>query len=302
MSSIGYQDKENALQRPQKDQNAENPVIRQKGNARKSGLRVPLGGKDQNNAALPALQRSKLSLNTTHVRQAKAPFAKPPALLKANSLLGFAHSTLQSVAAAPRSPKRRLEPKNWQAQKLLNHQHATRSKELQAAPVTDSLVKKQPKLLPVPSALLKDTLSPATDQLHASRLPATIRVGDPTKSDQELRAKSDLINAKLIEELSNDPSSVEMLPPKQVKHQPPDGLEPLDQDDVDFFVKPTRTALTDENAYEFDEIHRNEVKLQFTEIDLDDSLNLQFGPEGSADESSGPVGLTTKELNDLLDY
>lgn len=314
MSSLNYLNKENTNVNAE---NAENAVVRLKlaidPKLRRAGPRIPLGGKNLNsNSGFPStLQKSKSTLQSDFkVQRKKILLPKAPALSKANSSLGFIHRPIENQPNPPKKQQpQKLDTKDLKASRFFHHQFSQRSKNLTGETETDSLVKKQIHQNLPPIGNLKDTLSENTSELHASNIPSQEIVGDPLKG--QTKPKSHMLRDSLIDELAEDPNSIETLPPhKQQRPYTPIGMEPFSKDDLDFFSQPSRLSVTEDNHYEYEEIHKNEMRLKFKEIDLENPKNFGFQEEEEEEVNAKEkdqaddleVGLTTQELNDLLDF
>ncbi|CAK7897928.1 hypothetical protein CAAN1_15S03004 [[Candida] anglica] len=299
---------------------SENAQVRSKVPVRRTtGLRVPLGGKDSNRA-VPSLHRSHSnSLEKSTQPQRKRillPRGGAPSLTKASSSLGFVHRPTTNLTGSAGGKSLKLQ--NSKATSQLHSQFASRSKQLIDTPQTDTLVKSGPST-PSPShspmANLDDTFSPQTMQLHGSNIPRPFRsTGDPQKRSKMTPPHlNDPLHAQILDDLSSDPSSVESIPERQPVISKPYSLEPLSEEDLDFFALPNRLTVAQDESNEYEEIiHKNEMDLKFREIDLDDPQNFNFedlrpvvseptGEEELVPELQG-VGLSVDELNDLIDF
>lgn len=279
--------------------NSKNNALQQKrpgptpGNPGAKRLRVPLAGKDQN-SGFPALQRSKSSVAQNALqdsaqrtlRPLSASLTRQPTLAKSNSSLGFTHRPL---SASLGNQIRNADPhKN----NIFPSAEAHRPNDLVPRFSTDLIKKSDRMHLPPLGTNLRDTFSASTHNLHASNVVGRDIYkfpGDPFK-----RAK-DADNRELIERLANDPDSIEHVAQRDVP-QPrhvPVGLVPLLDEDLEFIRTGTRnkayTLVSDisfESTWDEDNIE-------------DEEENAAYGTEL---EESGLIGLTTQELNDLLDF
>lgn len=271
--------------------------------------RVPLGGKDQN-AAFPTLQRSQTAQTlgprpSFPVQRKKVLLPRAPLLTKANSSLGIVHhrSLVNDRPLADRwmpAAKPQVNPFN---NSLLH-------KKNEPQPFTDSLERvidhtKAYSRSEVPT--LQSTFSRNLEKLHAKHKTShdvnTNNVDPVKKAHAAARRKPVL---EIPQALIDDPESVELIPdaPLPVPYHPVD-MEPSTASDLELFSHPHKFTVTLENEYEYPEVHQNEIKLQFREIDLD--RNLDFGDEEMEEENdmdidSSRVGLNAQELNDLLDF
>lgn len=261
-------------------------------------MRVPLAGKDQN-LGFPGLQRSKSSvaqnqnggqdLAQRSLRPLSATLTRQPALAKSNSSLGFTH---RPVSASLGTQIRNANPHKNQ---IFPSAEAHRPNDLVPRFSTDSIKKADRSPLPPLGVNLRDTLSENTQQLHASKVidrGIYKFPGDPTK-----RAKgTDSAQAELIERLAEDPESIEHVSQRDlpVLEHIPVGLVPLLNEDLEFIRTGTRksqpyTLILDisfESSWDEDNIE-------------DEEENAALGKEL---EQSGLIGLTTEELNELLDF
>lgn len=274
-------------------------------------LRVPLAGKDQN--LVPGLQRSKSSaanvcqtqplvqngnqaLNQTHgqnhiqnpnmlqrLRPVSTSF-KQPSLLKSNSSLGFTHRP-SSLSLATQ-----IRNANPHKNTIFPQEDAHRSEELTPRFSTDSVKKSSAAPLPPLNISLADTISENTHRLHASNVQQSVQhPGDPIK-----RSKSATKNA-LIESLAEDPDSIEMVAHQDlpVPRHVPLGVTQLLTLDLEFIRTGTRIRTASP---------AQDVSFESTwdEDNIDDEEENMI-LEGELAQS-GLVGLSTEELNDLLDF
>lgn len=333
---LHFADKENALKKPIHRKNDsllnqvsnENKISKYPGKTQQQNsarrTRIPLGGKDQNKA-FPSLQRSQSNINqSTHLKstpfslnrnvniniqpsqvQSKPKFQdrrkvlipKVPTLRKANSSLGFVHHQKNALS------ERLLKIK--QANPLKNDLFG---KVQQSTSTTDSLTKKTTHQLPSISNL-KSTISLKTNSLNASN----INNRDLYRNDVDPIKKIRGVATRIIipQHLIDDENSIEIVPQKEpaLPYKPFD-MDSLSEDDLQAFSNSNPPKETKENKYEYPEIHQNEIKLKFEEIDLDNELIFDHEEineiENSVDLKDQPklesVGLTVDELNDLLDF
>lgn len=284
--------------------------------------RVPLGGKDQNKA-IPSLQRSQSSLHDNKQQRKKILLPKAPSLSKANSSLGFIHRSnrVQNDPLEKREQKDKLTNIN---SSIFNPDNAQRSKTLVQPHDTDSLVKHDlDNLNAFVSSPLNTTITPHTKQLDASNIPRRdLNRGnvDPIKRDfKQQRKKDDVLESKpdfkklfeIHEDLIENEDSIEYVPHQepQIPYHPHD-VEPLDETDLEVFTKPNRITLTKDNEHEYSEILKNEMDLNFEEINLDDPRNFSFNYDENEIDAynkeeipdTDEVGLNANELDELLDF
>lgn len=238
--------------------------------------RIPLGGKDQN---MVSLQRSKLFIPQNAPVRGVPALAKKPELSKSNSTLGFTHTKL-SFNNAPQ-----FRNTNPHKNSIFPSTEAHRTNELVPRFSSDSM-KKQPRAeLPKLGAELLDTMSAHT-RLTAPEL--NERVTDPVKKGY------DNLDA-IIEILAADENSVATVPEKVTPlADEPIGVSTLTEEDLAFLRagvgRHTQKAFTSALDVSFDLTFDSDEELE-SNARLQDEL-----------EQSGGVGLTTEELNDLLDF
>lgn len=288
-----HTDQENEFKHAPKDENATLPTKRPLSahSALDKRVRVPLGGKDQNQAF--QLQRSKLFIpqNATVLRPRQA-LPKQPTLSKSNSSLGFTHQPSKIAPAA--NQFRNANPLKNERFPL---EDAHRPRDLVPRFSTDSLKKQQPKLQPLP-VTLEQTLTHNTRQLHASNIvPSTQNRADPLKKGYQALEQEGL--DAIIEKLADDKDSVEIVPHRlPPMHDIPVGSSALEKEDLDFL----RTGVRQIPKRTFDE----DLDISFDstlEHEEDVEANRKLEAElASAVAPTGGVGLTAQELDDLLDF
>ncbi|ODV81573.1 uncharacterized protein CANTADRAFT_19202 [Suhomyces tanzawaensis NRRL Y-17324] len=284
--------------------------------------RVPLGGKDLNMLA-PGLSRSQSTLNTKNVRP-KVFLPKPPVLSKANSSLGFTHTstnfTKPAVAVAHEAPVDTRPTLKFTNDTQLGPEKANRLVNLIPDTPTDDLVKQASEHLLPDSQALSSTLTAKTKTLHASNIyihDINYNNVDPVKklkrsssssmdsgTNKAQKFSTDRLE-KFNQELIENDYSLEYVP-KEESPIPyvPLGMESLDNDDLNFFSKPHLTKSSHSTFEQLD----NGVMLK----DLDTSLSFGYEEEVSNDglnypkvpETTGEdeqLGLSVDELHDLLD-
>lgn len=268
--------------------------------------RVPLGGKDQN-AAFPTLQRSQTAQTlgsglSFPVQRKKVLLPRAPSLTKANSSLGIVHqrSLVQPQPLVDRwTPV--LRPKVSPFNNSLLH------KKNEPRTSTDSLVRvidHTKTYSPAEVPTLQSTFSRNVDSLHSrNRISRDINAGnvDPVKKAHAAVRRKPVL--EIPQALIDDPESVELVPevPLPLPYHPVD-MEPSTASDLELFSHPHKFTVTQENEYEFPEIHQNEVKLRFREIDPDSLLDFEEEGNDDMDVDSSHVGLNQDELNALLDF
>lgn len=314
-------DQENDHKHATSKQDQENVRMAQKRSRPLSGstdlkrMRVPLAGKDKN-VVFPGLQRSKSSTasvlqnqplklnqgsnnsnqihnynrnqnqdqtqsNLQRLRPLSSSF-KQPTLSKSNSSLGFTHRpTSVSLAAQIRNA-------NPHKNSLFPLEDAHRTPELTPRFSTDSLKKTPTAPLPPLGNSLSDTFSENTTRLHASNVEQTFQIsGDPIKRSKDQN--------DVIERLANDPDSVEVVAQQDmpVPRHIPLSLTPLLTLDLEFI----RTGV------------RNRPMSPHMDLSFDstwDEDNIEDEEENMALEGefaqTGLVGLSSEELNNLLDF
>lgn len=246
-------------------------------------VRVPLGGKDQNRI-IPLLQRSKSSINLSAKQQNAHPpqplLGRQPNLGRSSSSLGFSHSPLTGPVAPPRvkvqSQHRHTNPhKN----NIFPASGASRSVSLEPHNGTDSLNKSISAPIRPASQPLASTFSLATETLHALNVPHIERhdFRDPQKQGADLLHVNDL-----IDELSEDPHSIESMPAK---------VQPLANDFSEEFPFSAKDsilgpALPRSLAAAYD------VSFCYSS----DELVMEN------DDGSEPTGLTKEDLESLLEF
>lgn len=262
-------------------------------------LRTPLAGKDQN-LVFSSLQRSKSSVaqnqfpSSSHnvpknqgLRPARATLNKLPTLAKSNSSLGFTHKPAKVTLS------NNFRHENPHKNQIFASDDAHRPHDLVPRFATDSIKKAHHDPLPALAISLKDTLTENTHKLHASKLieqDIHHRHGDPLKKSS---ASADIAREELIEELSEDPSSIEFINRPQVSELPhvPVGMDVFKSEDLEFIRTGVRRSqqvldLSFESTWDEDNIE-------------DEEDNLALGQEFA---QQGLVGLSAEELNDLLDF
>ncbi|KAK6202288.1 uncharacterized protein RJT21DRAFT_1698 [Scheffersomyces amazonensis] len=318
--NISFLDKENAVGRVGKEPKSfvTKPVAKMTKIAR-----VPLGGKS-NNRAIPTLDKSHSSLTSTNTgtststntntntdhrtniitRRVPVPLSKPPLLSKANSSLGFSHS-VRSFEPKTISTIRRSE------RVILKKLNSKLAPPAVRTTFTDELVKKNQNQNQNPSHTqtpnLISTITSHTDKLHSkNKVIHDINYNnvDPIKRSRRI------IPTIPHHGYNYNYDYIETIPPKEDPlPSNPIGLEPLNNEDLQFFSKSTRSVVTSENIQDYPELQQNEDALNFEELDLDSNLsfdtmeqNISFDSESDLqDNSNGPLGLSAKELQDLLD-
>lgn len=253
-------------------------------------VRVPLGGKSQN--VQTPLQRSKSfipqnaqvtrpSLSGTTTSFAPMLVAKPT-LAKSNSTLGFFHQPSNSNT---KTITKETNPHRNEAFPSLD---AHRVKELVPRFTTDNITKQTPLNLSPLTVHLVETFSDRTSLFHASNLPNALsshQFRDPIKKGSQ---SFDL----LLEALAEDEDSVEIVAQKDLTplEEGVSGYSPLRQSDLDFLRTGRRSPFKSQEVHD----------LSFdSTFEGDEEQNLKFKMEL---ESGGPVGLSQKELEDLLEF
>lgn len=253
-------------------------------------VRVPLGGKNQN-VQIP-LQRSKSfipqnaqvarpSLSGTTSSYVPA-LAQKHTLARSNSTLGFFHQ--------PSNPNPKLITKDTNPHKneVFPSLDAHRVKDLVPRFSTDNLTKQAPLNLSPLNTNLNDTLSDRTSLLHASNLP-------PRPSSRQFRdpvKKSSQSLDQLIETLAEDEDSIEIVAQKDLPplEEEVTGYSPLRKSDLEFLSTGRKQSLENHEVYD----------LSFdSTFDGDEEQNIEFKTEL---ESTGSVGLSQKDLEDLLEF
>lgn len=345
--NIRFSDKENALKQNQVNNSKSNALttksrnipsnsenafnirsnakqINQTAGNRGPIARVPLGGKDQNKA-IPSLLRSQSSLNAGENKQQRKKILLPkaPSLSKANSSLGFVHRSNPSTGESSYKPQQNNKKLADINKSIFNLDNAQRSKELVQPQDTDSLKKHitDAPTTPIGSPSLPSTITPKTQLLDASNIPhrdLNRNNVDPIKRDIKKSIKISEQNQQaeikksfqIHQDLIEDEDSIEYAPIKgpSVPYRP-DDMDSLTETDLELFSKPNGITLTEQNEHEYPEIYKNEMDLNFQEINLDDPRNFSFeydeqGIEADekVDEDTKNIGLNVDELNDLLDF
>ncbi|KAK6458752.1 uncharacterized protein RJT20DRAFT_123814 [Scheffersomyces xylosifermentans] len=203
---------------------------------------------------------------------------------------------------------------------ILGAERASRSADLsETTNLTDSFQKRAapPRVDSAPVPDLSSTFSAATATLHASNIVSrdiNANNVDPIKKAPKqtplrgLSLDKNYIKAFGPEEDAFPDLPIEFGPPKITPLESyPEGLEPLGEDDLEFFSKPNRTILTKENYYEHPDIKHAESIMQINESDLNPELSFGFEDDGEdQDDGSGMdmelsnVGLSIDEMKDLL--
>ncbi|KAK6462921.1 hypothetical protein DFJ63DRAFT_98982 [Scheffersomyces coipomensis] len=267
----------------------------------KKFTRVPLGGKS-NNQAIPSFDKSHSTLSITDKKNLirRVPLAKAPLLSKANSSLGFSHPLKEYKVIDPKlNTYSKIDDKV--VLKKLNNELTSPSLN-SVTTFTDEVVKKEnlPTHQHIPN--ITSTLSSNTSKLNSTnRINNDINYNnvDPIKKSH----KPSLSLPAVF------PDYIETIPQK---HAPlpsyPVGMEPLDQQDLDFFSKPSRSEITNENRQDYPELLHNEDQLKFVELNLDSNLSFDSFEQNISDadvdlqkDTGMSLGLSTKELEDLLD-
>ncbi|OBA21052.1 hypothetical protein METBIDRAFT_172200 [Metschnikowia bicuspidata var. bicuspidata NRRL YB-4993] len=272
-----------------------------KSNINEKRVRVPLGGKNHNQA-FPGLQRSKLSLpltfQTPSLRQPGLTLqgdilSTKPTLTKSNLSLGFFNRVAKPSAPAPR-------PTNPHKNTLFPLQDLHRPKDLIPRFLSDDLIKAAPKALHPLQTSLNETLSDATAQLHASNVPSQEHFAknrDPIKKGT-FRPEIEL----LIEALAEDENSIETVPEAE-NREPLDyvplGVSPLSKAEAPFlYEEEAPRKLTD--MFAPDEQFFSDDEEQCS--DAEKELNTAFYRELNGTEGNTALGLTAADLEDLLDF
>lgn len=254
-------------------------------------MRVPLSGKNQN--LHTSLQRSKSFIPQNgpggSSSQAPQPFLSgtmafapvlslKPVLAKSNSTLGFfpqQASKTNSVVIKDTNPH-----KNEAFPALDAH----RVKELVPLFATDKIKKQSGPWLPTPELTLQETFSDRITLMHASNLPdsgPSLQFRDPVK-------KSFYSIEQLIEALADDEDSIEITP---IRDLPPlrekvPGYSPLRKSELDLLHSGHKPLLREESI-SFDSSDNESEKNRLYQIEL---------------ENSGQLGLSLKDLEDLLEF
>lgn len=256
--------------------------------------RIPLGGKDLNKS-IPQLNKAKSTL--LDIKSRNISLQRKPLLQKANSTLGFWEQKLepQSLNLLPKIQNKELKVSissniettniNSELKFNLNSNSKLGNLPVLLPPTTqtinDSLIKKELKPLPPLQQSLIDTLSSNTHKLHASNVPSLKITQEPSKIEYQLPRE------QLIEELSNDPSSIETLPVRKHIIEKPDGMDLWDKDDLDFFSQTSRKLVV-ENEDDLDLISKYDEELELKELDLDDPEIFEFD------------GMTMADMNEMV--
>lgn len=253
--------------------------------------RVPLSGKNQNLQA--SLHRSK-SFIPQKIQPSRPTLSgttlgfvpilpQKPTLAKSNSTLGFFSHTRSTANKTGPIITRDTNPHKNEVFPALD---AHRVKELVPRFTTDSIQKQVSERLPPLKQNLKDTFSANTALLHSLNLPPTPASRDPAK-----KTANNL--EQLIEDLADDEESVEYRPQNvlpQLQANIP-GYSPLSQADLEFLKTGRRPHISS----------RPEVyDLSFEDTsDEDEQQNISFQKQL---ENDGPIGLSLKDLEDLLEF
>ncbi|ABN68328.1 predicted protein [Scheffersomyces stipitis CBS 6054] len=263
--------------------------------------RIPLGSKDQNQQ-IPSLNRAKTSLNTSAKHEATAPVRKAigpkklPVLTKANSSLGFIHRKNEHIEVSKsRPPTTKITPQ------LNSDLFENSSGHSSSNIVTDSLLKKS--ILPKdPVVDLNSTLSSATAQLHASNI-----INRDINANNVDPVKKTTMKTK-FEDRIELPEGIEDVEVETIADRPlplesyPVDMVPFDDVDLEFFSKPSRTVVTDENRIVYPEVVEAEKELKSMAIG---DLQLEFDYENNDDDGEEmditTVGLSIDDMKDLLD-
>lgn len=244
--------------------------------------RIPLGGKDLN-TVIPTLQRSKSSLQSgqqplqaTRLRQQGPSLPRQPLLQKSNSSLGFTPRSSIANTKSERSRGSKLPP-----------DEASREKELVPRFATDELKKSTYTPLPPLGTSLRETLSENTAQLHAKHVPMAGRSGDPKKRNKGQLAH-EAEHEQLLDQLAEEGIDTVSQQDVPVPEYVPFDVPKLREEDLEFL----RTGARPVTAFK-------EWSDSENESDDDDMDNLALQKDL---EAQGPVGLSTEELNDMLDF
>lgn len=253
--------------------------------------RVPLSGKNQNLQA--SLQRSK-SFIPQNI-QASRPIlsgttlgfvptlSQKPTLAKSNSTLGFFSHT---GSAANKTGPIITRDTNPHRNEVFPGLDAHRVKELVPLFTTDNITKQVSERLPPLEQKLQDTFSERTTLLHSSNLPPVSTIPEPTK-----KTANDV--EQLIEELAEDEDSLEYRPQNVLPRLKDDviGYSPIRQSDLEFLKTGRRIGnFTEPEVYD----------LSFEDTsDEDEQQNMSFQKQLEID---GPIGLSLKDLEDLLEF
>ncbi|KAG2734698.1 hypothetical protein G9P44_002704 [Scheffersomyces stipitis] len=277
--------------------------------------RIPLGSKDQNQQ-IPSLNRAKTSLNTSAKHEATAPVRKAigpkklPVLTKANSSLGFIHRKNEHIEVSKsRPPTTKITPVDARdagkdkvkLQQLNSDLFENSSGHSSSNIVTDSLLKKS--ILPKdPVVDLNSTLSSATAQLHASNI-----INRDINANNVDPVKKTTMKTK-FEDRIELPEGIEDVEVETIADRPlplesyPVDMVPFDDVDLEFFSKPSRTVVTDENRIVYPEVVEAEKELKSMAIG---DLQLEFDYENNDDDGEEmditTVGLSIDDMKDLLD-
>lgn len=344
--NIKFSDKENALKQTQVNNSKSNALttksrnipsnsenafnirsnakqINQNAGNRGPIARVPLGGKDQNKA-VPSLLRSQSSLNAGDNKQQRKKILLPkaPSLSKANSSLGFVHRSNLSTSEGSYKPQQNKKLANIN-KSIFNPDNAQRSQELVQPQDTDSLTKNitDAPTTPVGSPSLPSTITPKTQLLDASNIshrdlnrnnvdPIKRNIKKSNKINEQNKQADIKKSFQIHQDLIEDEESIEYVPVKgpSIPYKPSD-MDSLTETDLELFSKPNGITLTEQNEHEYPEIYKNEMDLNFQEINLDDPKNFSFEyddqdieADDKVDEDTKNIGLNVDELNDLLDF
>lgn len=249
--------------------------------------RVPLSGKNQNLQA--SLQRSKSFIPQN--AQASRPtlsgttlgfvpvLPHKPTLAKSNSTLGFFSHTGSAANKPGPVITRDTNPHKNEVFPALD---AHRVKELVPRFTTDNIKKHAFSKRPPLKQRLQDTFSANSALLHSSNLPKTPASRDPSKKA-----------AQLIEELADDEESVE--------HRPQTTMLPLTTEIAGYSpLRPADLKLLKTGHRPYADYKTEVYDLSFEDTsDEDEQQNLSLQKQL---ETEGPIGLTLKDLEDLLEF
>ncbi|WPK25915.1 hypothetical protein PUMCH_003251 [Australozyma saopauloensis] len=263
-------------------------------NSNEKRLRVPLSGKNQN--LIAPLQRSKSFIpqnipvsrpQLSGTTQNAAPvLAQKPGLSKSNSTLGFFH---QPGKVSTKPARRITRDTNPHKNDVFPPLEAHRAKDLVPLFLTDSIKKHETETLPPLKTNLSDTFTERTASLHASNLPSIAAKGqfrDPVK-------KSTQSVEDIIEDLAENEDSVEIVPRRDLPalEENITGYTPLSDMELDILRGTRRNRVEQSVDMSFDS--------SFEESPEDLKQNRIYQAEL---ERSGPVGLSQKDLEELLEF
>lgn len=256
---IKNKDQENVFRGQNKDENAQHATKRAALQPKLTKRqRVPLGGKDPN--GVPLLQRSTTSVQKP-LRPSSAPLFKQPFLTKSKSTLGFAHTNASIQRGHSGLTQAQVKNADPLKNDLFSGKLAKRESELVPQLVSDSPRKPTPKELPPLGTNLKDTFSEATQQLHASNLPAQTEDDvDPVKGLK--------LDTRLIDRLAEEPvdTILEVKPLKDVD-------DALTEDDLHFIKTGSRASIA-ENKNLQSQLLQQHGHLGLSKDELDDLLDF----------------------------